>query len=160
MQVMVSAIRAGRPCELVITNFRKASPHRFRNGLSLHPLHDSNGKYRFVVGVASDITGTSDQQAALALIRRLLPPAFPAELEPLPPKDGVPSSSGAANTLTEKRFLDVLGEFYRLVRLALPHIRVQPASETATCSPLSRFVAPEQPRAPRAQLLSATISYC
>ena len=62
LAVLVASIRAAQPCEVTITNYRK-DRRRFRNGLSLHPVHDSNGAYRFVVGVASDATKGGPHQA-------------------------------------------------------------------------------------------------
>ena len=80
---MVHALRERRACEVVVSNYRK-SGGRFRNGLSLHPVFDSDGAYRYVVGIASDVDQCSaGKLKTLALLRRLLPRSFPVALQPL-----------------------------------------------------------------------------
>ena len=50
---LVRSIRQRRPCVVTLTNYRKDGG-RFANELSLHPVFDSRGVYRYIVGVSSD----------------------------------------------------------------------------------------------------------
>jgi PAS domain S-box-containing protein len=77
---LITAVRAQKPCQLQITNVRKdGSP--FLNELSLHPVTDSSGMYRFNVGVLADASrGPSEGRARL---RASLPASFQSELQPM-----------------------------------------------------------------------------
>ena len=80
---MVTAVRQRTACRLRITNVRKdGSP--FVNELTLHPVHDSNGAYRYNIGVLVD--ASSGTSASAESLRRALPMMFEAELQPL--RDG------------------------------------------------------------------------
>ena len=77
---MITAIRQRESCLLQITNARKdGSP--FVNELSLHPVHDSDGSYRFNIGVLTDASVGASPRCNL--LRSKLPTAFDAELQPL-----------------------------------------------------------------------------
>ena len=77
---LVSSIRERHSCLVKITNYKKDGT-AFVNELSLHPVCDSRGVYRYVIGVASDANeSTSVQRAMLAAVRQLLPTEFPASL--------------------------------------------------------------------------------
>ena len=77
---IVQSVRECRSCEVCVSNYRKDGG-RFRNALSLHPVRDSSGEYRYVIGLASDADGDA-QQARLALVRKLLPRTVDAAFEP------------------------------------------------------------------------------
>ena len=49
---LVSSIRNCRPCLVQLTNYTREGM-AFVNELSLQPVCDSHGKYRFVIGVSS-----------------------------------------------------------------------------------------------------------
>ena len=66
---------------LQITNARKDGAP-FVNELSLHPVHDSDGAYRFNIGVHTD-PPFLDADSPDNLLRSKLPTAFDAELQPL-----------------------------------------------------------------------------
>ena len=73
---MVDAIRAGADCTLRLNNYKRTG-EAFGNLLSLRPVHDSNGVYRFVLGVQADVTAT---RATLELIKSYVE-LLPTELE-------------------------------------------------------------------------------
>ena len=50
---LVESLRAAEPVQLELTNYRKDG-RAFRNLLSLRPVHDSNGRYRYCIGVLAD----------------------------------------------------------------------------------------------------------
>ena len=78
---LVRAIREQRTCTVKLTNYRKDGT-AFVNELSLHPVCDSRGVYRYVVGVAKDVNELSalSERAMLIAVRQLLPSQFPASL--------------------------------------------------------------------------------
>ena len=78
---LVRSIRERTACVVKITNYRKDGVS-FVNELSLHPIFDSRGIYRYVVGVASNASETSApiERALLVALRQLIPTHFPAAL--------------------------------------------------------------------------------
>jgi len=104
VRVMVSSIRSAKPTTVRVTNYRKDGSG-FLNELSLHPVHDSNGEYRYSIGAlhaASDHAPSTDnpisqgthhvsKQSVLDTpsatrgvneLRKLLPTSFDADQEP------------------------------------------------------------------------------
>ena len=77
---MITAIRQRESCLLQITNARKDGAPGV-NELSLHPVHDSDGTYRFNIGVLTDASVGASPRCNL--LRGKLPTAFDAELQPL-----------------------------------------------------------------------------
>lgn len=75
-QLLVS-IRERRTCTVCLTNYRKDGS-RFRNALTLHPIIDSNGVYRYMLGLASDADAGSEAQRLVGNVKRLMPPSFDA----------------------------------------------------------------------------------
>ena len=53
--VIQDTLRRGADCHVKITNYRK-SGDLFENLLTMRPVHDSNGVYRFCIGVQFDAT--------------------------------------------------------------------------------------------------------
>jgi len=85
VQSVIDGLRAGAATQVELTNYT-ADGTPFRNLLSLQPVHDSNGVYRYCIGVLADAATISDaQRVALERLRRLLPAHFEEELEPLHP---------------------------------------------------------------------------
>ena len=77
---LVHAIREQRACQVVLTNYGKGG-ERFRNGLSLHPVSDSNGEYRYIVGLSSDADSENvERTAQLSLLDQLIPSSFDSGL--------------------------------------------------------------------------------
>jgi len=50
---MGAHLRSGKDCFVCLTNYRKDGD-TFLNMLSLLPIHDSNGVYRFCIGVQNE----------------------------------------------------------------------------------------------------------
>ena len=72
---LVESIRAVEPVQLELTNYRKDGS-RFRNLLSLQPVRDSLGVYRYSIAVLADV----DTLPQLELVRCLLPCWFDASM--------------------------------------------------------------------------------
>ena len=103
---LVRSIRERQSCVVKITNYRKDGG-MFTNELSLHPVFDSRGVYRYIVGVASDAGESSapGNRAMLVAFRQLLPTHFPASL--------------IERVERRVRSFDVLNEEYQYVEAAL-----------------------------------------
>jgi len=81
VRALVSSIRNARPTTVRITNYKKdGSP--FVNVLTLHPVHDSSGTYRYSVGVQADGANEAQEGPMLAKLRAALPTTFDAALQP------------------------------------------------------------------------------
>lgn len=78
---LLVGIRERRACTVCLTNYRKDGS-RFRNALTLHPLCDSNGEFRYMLGLASDADAGTELQKLTSQIKRLLPTVFDSSLAP------------------------------------------------------------------------------
>ena len=77
---LIAAVRQRTACRLQITNVRKDGTP-FVNELSLHPVHDSSGVYRYNIGVLCDASlGAS---ASAEAVRSSLPTCFETEMQPM-----------------------------------------------------------------------------
>ena len=76
---LITAIRQRTACRLRITNARKDGS-AFVNELTLHPVHDSEGGYRYSIGVLVD--GSQGSSSLAETLRGALPTVFEAELAP------------------------------------------------------------------------------
>jgi len=83
VRAMVSAIRMAKSTTVRVTNYTQAGAS-FMNVLTLHPVYDSTGEYRFSVGLLSDGALAKEQGAALEKVRAALPSKFEAALQPKP----------------------------------------------------------------------------
>ena len=73
---MVHALRDRKPSTVIISNYTKGGK-RFRNALTLHPVCDTDGKYRYCIGIASNADAAdADAAVALLLTRKILPSVF------------------------------------------------------------------------------------
>jgi len=75
VEVICETLRQGIDCQVKLTNYKK-SGKKFQNLLSTRPVHDSNGVYRFVIGVQFEVTGDKElkkRQTRLDRLLRLLP---------------------------------------------------------------------------------------
>ena len=57
----------------------KADGATFANNLSLHPVHDSNGVYRFCIGVQFEVTRDTSLKTRLAKLDKLIKEKVPDE---------------------------------------------------------------------------------
>ncbi|KAJ1627855.1 hypothetical protein T492DRAFT_168219, partial [Pavlovales sp. CCMP2436] len=79
---MVRALRYAKELVIDVYNYR-AEGLRFTNDLSLIPVHDSNGEYRYSIGLLSHKEKqTPDETKALKELRELLPRKMPADSQP------------------------------------------------------------------------------
>jgi len=76
---VIEAVRQRAACKLRITNARKDGS-TFVNELSLHPVHDSSGTYRFNIGVLCD--AKARPSGSIEMLRGALPTCFESELQP------------------------------------------------------------------------------
>ena len=80
---LVEALRAAEPVQLEMTNYKK-NGSAFVNLLSLQPVHDSRGAYRYCIAISADsATLTTSEHTQLARLRRLLPNHLEFEIQPL-----------------------------------------------------------------------------
>ena len=79
---MVDALRNARSAQVELTNYRKDGT-RFKNLLSLRPVHDSNGRYRYSIGVLADVETLNESTIDdLSLLCRVLPRRFESSSQP------------------------------------------------------------------------------
>ena len=69
--VIQDALRRGVDCFVKITNYRK-SGEMFTNLLTMRPVHDTNGVYRFCIGVQSEATEEIPSSERLGHLEKLL----------------------------------------------------------------------------------------
>jgi PAS domain S-box-containing protein len=81
VRTMVSSIRSSKATTIRVTNY-KQNGSAFVNVLTLHPVLDSAGEYRYSVGILSDAAAASSEGAALETLRAALPTTFEASLQP------------------------------------------------------------------------------
>ena len=76
VQQLVEALREAQPVQVELTNYRKDGS-RFRNMLSLQPVHDARGRYCYSIGVLADADALTDAiREANNRIISLLPRTF------------------------------------------------------------------------------------
>lgn len=80
---LVVALRTAKKVQLHITNYRKdGSP--FTNFLSLHPVHDWRGAYRYAIAILVDASlATQEDRNMIERLRRLFPGRLDVELQPI-----------------------------------------------------------------------------
>jgi PAS domain S-box-containing protein len=64
LEVIRETLRQGIDCHVKITNYKKSGA-KFQNLLSMRPVHDSNGVYRFVIGVQFEVGNCAHVQHLL-----------------------------------------------------------------------------------------------
>ena len=77
--VIQDTLRRGVDCHVKITNYRK-SGELFENLLTMRPVHDSNGVYRFCIGVQFEVTRDTNLKSRLAKLDKLIK-LLPSQLE-------------------------------------------------------------------------------
>jgi len=90
LQTLVTSIRDKVPTLVRITNVRKDGTS-FVNELSLHPIWDSTGKYRFNVGLLCDTAAPAPAGVPLMTLREKLPTQFDVAQQPPAPAPFVPA---------------------------------------------------------------------
>ena len=69
--VIQDTLRRGVDCHVKITNYRKTGD-LFENLLTMRPVHDSNGVYRFCIGVQFEVTRDMSLKTRLAKLDKLV----------------------------------------------------------------------------------------
>ena len=70
---LIEGMRAARPVQIEVTNYRSDGAP-FRNLISLQPVHDTNGVYRYCIGVLADVASMSpDDRNTYERLCRMLP---------------------------------------------------------------------------------------
>ena len=85
MVKVVKALQTQTPVQLCFTNYKK-NGQEFQNLFSMKPVHDSDGEYRYTVGVQMEVDRrgpTDEQTAALKDMMKQLPSKFLSSLMPL-----------------------------------------------------------------------------
>merc|ERR1711988_690628 len=77
--VIQDTLRRGVDCHVRITNYRK-SGETFQNLLTMRPVHDTNGVYRFCIGVQFEVTRDMQLKERLKKLDMLLQ-LLPAKLD-------------------------------------------------------------------------------
>jgi len=81
VRAMVRTLRSVSTSTLRITNYKKSGAP-FVNVLTLHPVIDSEGTFRYSIGVQSDNALAEQEGAALEKLRQALPKMFDKALQP------------------------------------------------------------------------------
>jgi len=108
---MTDSLRRAAPTMLRVTNYR-ADGSLFKNVVSLHPVMDTAGTYRYSIGLQCDEANWSKESSAFEKLRRVLPTQFDAALQP--------NSNDAANANVDedaqrKQWQKSIAKFTRLV---------------------------------------------
>ena len=69
--VIQDTLRRGVDCHVKITNYRKQGT-LFENLLTMRPVHDSNGVYRFCIGVQFEVSRDTQLKTRLAKLDKLI----------------------------------------------------------------------------------------
>lgn len=83
VQGLVDSLRTGQPTQVELTNYKQDGTP-FRNLVSLQPVHDSNGVYRYCIGILADAEELSDSmRAEIGVMWRLMPTRFDVRQQPI-----------------------------------------------------------------------------
>merc|ERR1711988_704433 len=69
--VIQDTLRRGVDCHVRITNYRK-SGETFQNLLTMRPVHDTNGVYRFCIGVQFEVMHDQSLKSRVAKLEKLI----------------------------------------------------------------------------------------
>ena len=71
LHVIRTTLAKAEDCHVRITNYRK-NGEQFENLLTMRPVHDSNGVYRFCIGVQFEVTRDVSLKSRLAKLDKLI----------------------------------------------------------------------------------------
>jgi len=111
VRAMVSSIRSSKSTTVRVTNYKKDGTP-FVNVLTLHPVHDSNGEYRYSIGILSDANNKATEGAALDMLRSVLPTKFDAAAQP---KQFAESATKVDEAAQRKQYKASMAKFTRLL---------------------------------------------
>jgi len=114
---IIRALQRAEPCQLTLTNYKKGGVE-FQNLFSMKPVHDSDGVYRYTIGVQCEVNGggaTKAQTKALKATMKQLPSSFESSLQPLAELTQEEKQSAAARSAQLK---SAMMQFSKLVWMA------------------------------------------
>jgi len=111
VRVMVTSIRGAKVATVRCTNYRKDGSD-FVNVITLHPVLDSHGEYRYSIGMLSDAALASQEGPHLERLRGLLPTAFDAASQP---KKFTAAATKVDHSAQRKQWKASLAKFTRLL---------------------------------------------
>ena len=111
VRVMVTAIRSAKPATVRCTNYRKDG-NDFVNVITLHPVMDSEGEYRYSIGILSDDANGDQEGPLLDKLRGVLPITFDAALQP---KKFSVTATQVDQAAQRKQWKSSLAKFTRLL---------------------------------------------
>jgi PAS domain S-box-containing protein len=114
---LVDGLRSGAKVLVELTNYRRDGSS-FRNRLTTCPVHDSDGVYRYSIGVLADaLVLSAPQREKYERLCRLLPRSFDSRLQPLPwASAAVPIEESVAPESSAMRPLESIAKQSRLSR--------------------------------------------
>ena len=111
VRAMVNGIRGAKATTVRVTNYRKDGT-AFVNVLSLLPVKDSTGEYRYSVGVLSNEAFATRDGAALEQLRKAVPQQFDAAMQPRAFEESLKVVSADAQ---RKQWKSSMAKFTRLL---------------------------------------------
>jgi PAS domain S-box-containing protein len=104
---IVTALRNAQPAQIEVVNYRKnGSP--FRNLLSLRPVYDSIGRYRYCIGLLADMHGWNDSRSGeINRLFRILPDSFDHAVQPTQFREPAAEDAAAADSAVTTRMSEM-----------------------------------------------------
>ena len=132
VRAMVKGIRAAEQTTVRVTNYKKDGT-QFVNVLTLHPVHDSTGTYRYSIGLQSDGARAAQEGQMLEQVRSVLPRLFDVASQPGKFDTSLTKVDDAAQ---RKQWRSSMAKFTRLVwsldwEISLRQLMAQPAAQNA-----------------------------
>lgn len=119
VEKMVRKLRSGYPSQVELTNYKQDGTP-FRNLLSLQPVHDSDGVYRYCIGMLADTAHLNETtKKELMQMRRLLPRRFDSRQQPLASKQAGRRPEAPPNMLLRFHRLALLQDLRSCTTLIL-----------------------------------------
>ena len=81
VRIITDSLRKAKPVILRITNYNKSS-EPFKNVLSLQPVYDSTGEYRYSIGLQANEAAFERDPSMYEKLRKLLPTKFDVAAQP------------------------------------------------------------------------------
>ena len=108
---LIVSIRTAAPTTVRVTNYRRDGS-TFRNMVTINPVFDTEGLYRYSIAVLSDIERAVSDGNALNSLRSVLPEELNADAQP--PTFDVKSMRHASPEAQKKQYNDMLAVFMSL----------------------------------------------